>query len=713
MKNIFLTAVITIIICLNLKAQYPCYNGISTNPLNPINTQLPSKVNTFFNWQDSIYQVQPINTDCVRGSQMESPFYKIDNLEELRDSKDMKWDDGWELIRRGFGLTEQNTYTTDPVPNAYLVLYNKYTGMLRILLKICRGADYNASKITLSFSPLSQIKTDLLEISRGNISAIDKIFTLTDFSAGSVYYNDNTKWFYADFPMMFDPCTCLYKSKLNIVSKLISTSQIALEGTITGDIYTKDVGGKAQIQKPGSIGWKDISGFVNGKLSTANASINTFLTQSQQIAGNIGKIDTTNKKSAIDNLANFLKDNQFLKAGLNAVPWLKSAMSIVDIFIGGGKTSSGPQEVKLLPLSVNLTARLNGTISTTNPYHNIIFTNPGSKDATLDPDAYPYYNEVMGVFNLIKSPVIFRKSVIGGTCGGPGGGSNYTKRTFRFDIDSLYYVLNPAAGVSIQNMKAAIIASARPLCTNCPVSPDTTNMAGKQLNSSFPFFEGKDAITNRYNFRTDYFDMKCLDQQILTYFPVGYPQNCGGAGGSQWQMSDQLYLKIMLNLKRNNATATTQNIMVVLTYPLKTVTDAVQATTPSNVTCDTLVVAPASNSLINSFCQSSIYNNIDRQSRAYQDSILTEQKVEKEGIGIFPNPNNGNFTLKIKNQNATLNNISVYDMLGKLVYSSKEGNLGLSNGFMKQLQLKLVKGAYILSAITSNGWLKTKFIVAQ
>jgi hypothetical protein len=189
-------------------AQYPCVNGISTNPLNPINTQLPSKKNTFFNWQDSIFQVQPINNDCVRGSLMESPFYKIDNLEELRESKDMKWEDGWELVRRGFGLTDLNTNTTDAVPNAYFILYNKYTGIMRVLLKVCRGADYNAAKITVSFSPLSQIKTDLLELSRGSISAIDKKFIATSFSAGSKYVNDNTKWFYGDFPMVYDPCTC-------------------------------------------------------------------------------------------------------------------------------------------------------------------------------------------------------------------------------------------------------------------------------------------------------------------------------------------------------------------------------------------------------------------------------------------------------------------------------------------------------------------------
>lgn len=99
-KKLFYTTVVLLSFT-NSQAQYPCVNGISTNYSNPINTQLPSKKNTFFNWQDSIYSVQPINTDCIRGAQMESPFYKIDNLEGLRDSKDMKWEDGWELVRRG------------------------------------------------------------------------------------------------------------------------------------------------------------------------------------------------------------------------------------------------------------------------------------------------------------------------------------------------------------------------------------------------------------------------------------------------------------------------------------------------------------------------------------------------------------------------------------------------------------------------------------
>ncbi len=712
MRNL-LTAFTMIILGTVCYGQYPCVNGISTNPANPVNNQLPSKRNTFFNWMDSIYQVQPINSTCVRGSQMESPFYKIDNLEELRDSKDMSWDDGWELVRRGFGLTEQNTYTTDPVPNVYLILYNKYTGILRILLKTCRGADYNAAKISLSFDPLSQLKTDLLEMSRGSVSAIDKKYTLTSFAAGSKYINDDTKWFYADFPMMFDPCTCLYKSKLNIISQLISTSTINIEGGITGDIYTKDVSGKATIQKPGSVGWKDISGFVNGKLSTAHGSINSFITQTQSFAENIGKIDTTNKKSALDNLGSFLKNNQFLKAGLNAVPWLKTAVGLVDLFIGGGKTTTGPTEVKLLPLAVNLTAKLSGTLSTVNQYHNIIFTNPGSKDAQLDPDAYPYYNEVLGVFNLVKTPVAFYKTVGRTRCDVrrcyPGTIPEYF---YRFEADSLLYVLNQAAGMTIQNMKAAVMIKTYPT-TFAP----TSNMTGVQLNPYFPIFEGKDGVDSSYKFRTDYFDIKCLDNKQYRYlFNASNTTNTGTNSETyKWNAKvDTLFLKLMINLKRNNAGPNTQNVLLILTFPLKTVLDATRVDTSATATCDSTIIPPADPTLVNAFCQSTVYyNTLDRQSSAIKDSLVLEKAMEIDGIGLFPNPNKGAFSVKIKSQNSTLYSLSISDISGKRLYYSREGNLSLNNGLIKPLNVQLSSGLYVLTAFTSKGQLKTKFIIAR
>jgi hypothetical protein len=75
--------------------QYPCYNGISTNPQNPINNQLQTKRNTFFDWQLSTWHQKPFlnQGNCSREDTMTSPFFRLDNAEELRESKDMNWTD--------------------------------------------------------------------------------------------------------------------------------------------------------------------------------------------------------------------------------------------------------------------------------------------------------------------------------------------------------------------------------------------------------------------------------------------------------------------------------------------------------------------------------------------------------------------------------------------------------------------------------------------
>lgn len=709
MRKILLSSFLSMLI-VTAFAQYPCENSISTNPVNPVNNQLPSMRNTFFNWEDSIYQVQPITGTCLRPSLMESPFFKIDNLESLRQSKDMKWEDGWELLRRGFGLSEQNQNTTDAVPNAYYILYNRYTGVTRVLLKACRGVDYNAAQIIVSFSGTSQVKTDLFELSRGSVSALDKKYTTTAFALGAEYYNDNTKWFYGDFPVMYDPCTCNYQSKLSIVSKLISTANISITGTIAGDAYSQNVGGKAQVKKSG-IGWKDVSGFVNGKLSTVHTSVNGLVTESQKIAENIGSIDTANKKSAWDQMGKFLKSNQWLKTGLSAVPYVKYAVALVDVFTAGGKQSSGPQEVKLHPLTINLTAKLTGTLTIENGFHTIEFTNPGSKDANLDPAIYPYYNEVLGVFNLVKTPVLFRgiKTTI---CDDARRAYAPPKQenTFRFDADSFYYALNPASGLSIQNMQAAIVVKATPKVT----AP--ANMANQMINSSFQFFEGKDAIDGSYKFRSEYFDMKCLDRQILKHTAPHWKSFCEMYPDNQWYINyDTVFLKIMINLKRNNATPTTQNVLIVYTYPMKVVTDNIQANTPTFLTCDSTILAPASATFINSFCSSTVYNSIDRfQSKQVKDSIAAV--LHRISIGkatIYPNPSNGNVTLKIESVKSHLKSIVISDMAGRIVYTSMGNDIPLEAGLVKQLQLNLGSGTYIVSVNTSKGEIKTKLIITN
>jgi len=127
-------------------------------------------------------------------------------------------EDGWELIRRDLGYTDQNTLKPETPEHTYFILYNKFTGVLRILLKTCRGADYNGMKISIRFDATTLYQSALLDLTSGT-RALDSTHTKNPVGqSASVFVNDRTKWFYADFPMNYDPCTCKYKSKLNIMS---------------------------------------------------------------------------------------------------------------------------------------------------------------------------------------------------------------------------------------------------------------------------------------------------------------------------------------------------------------------------------------------------------------------------------------------------------------------------------------------------------------
>lgn len=199
---------LSIMISLASYCQYPNFNGISTNPSNPINTQLTIKRNTFFDWQQPSYQIKPLpGGNCPRGDSITSPFFRLDNCEELRTSKDMKWEDGWELIARRVGLKDNNTPKVDNDQDIAIILYNKYNGKLRILLQTCPLNSYQSAVINIKFDASTSVKSDLLEFSRGGISALDKLFLPTEGTAGYNRPGSNySKWFYADFPMMFDPC---------------------------------------------------------------------------------------------------------------------------------------------------------------------------------------------------------------------------------------------------------------------------------------------------------------------------------------------------------------------------------------------------------------------------------------------------------------------------------------------------------------------------
>ena len=80
------------------------------------------------------------------------------------------------------------------------------------------------------------------------------------------------------------------------------------------------------------------------------------------------------------------------------------------------------------------------------------------------------------------------------------------------------------------------------------------------------------------------------------------------------------------------------------------------------------------------------------------------------GVSVYPNPNNGSFTLSV-NANVAELTIKITDMQGRVVYASVENNVNA--GFVKQISLDTQSSGMYLMHILANGEQQTKKISVQ
>ena len=80
------------------------------------------------------------------------------------------------------------------------------------------------------------------------------------------------------------------------------------------------------------------------------------------------------------------------------------------------------------------------------------------------------------------------------------------------------------------------------------------------------------------------------------------------------------------------------------------------------------------------------------------------------GVSVYPNPNNGSFTLSV-NANVADLVIKITDMQGRVVYASVENNVNA--GFVKQISLDTQSSGMYLMHIIANGEQQTKKIAVQ
>jgi len=404
----------------------PCdVKEIRTDPYNPFNCEVPAKINRF-NWIDpNPFLNTPFPEYCLNSwvlpqDYIQTPYSQGDNvpINHFLGKMDTP-EDGWEIIKYDFGYTEEGVVGV-PVDYPYLVLYNRFTAVLRVFIAVSEQQHpFNVAEVILNFieGPVAStldLSTAFSSNSEGVVSIEGFFENEVQFRSASSFLNGPGRWLYADFPMMYDPCACSHGSKLSLSLNLISSAEINLEGTATGTaspILDSSNGTYKDANGQYTWGWKEIAGFNEKALQKSVKSYKDMkgFTTSVKDAIERSGLSASDKAQKVDDvgkLANAAASLGFLKAGLTALPWITSAITFLDFFVTGGKEDT-QQEVQIGPMGIEMNMRYKGNIDASTFRKNITFFTPGSNNYPLNTSSaidYPLYNQALGVFNLLETP---------------------------------------------------------------------------------------------------------------------------------------------------------------------------------------------------------------------------------------------------------------------------------------------------------------------
>lgn len=631
MKNYqFILWAICLFVCQPFLSQNNCDpKGITTDPDNPVNTELPYYRNDFFDWRTEFFDV---NSNFIGASQVYSPYStnlnNNSNTLGLAVAKDYDPEDGWELMAWDMGFDEDNQPESPAAGNIHFILYNKYTSVLRIFVAGQDANAYNNAEIVLSIDQSSGplgVQPSLL-VDPTKFTGLDEHYSEPLKSVSSFLNGLVSNWFYADFFINFDPCVCNFESNMSFEVNMIDQAQLDISGDITGTIASVS-GGSGTVENGKSFSVKDL---IDGgkKVYEAYESGKKFTDKQEEVIEILNTPDNQLTAEQLEQREDFtafqnLLDNDILEAGVAAFPYIKGALALVKFFTSNAESSSS--STKPQPMSVNTEINLSGTLTTSNPYITPTYFVPGSMNSDQQDNRYPYYNEVLGVFNITETPTVKLNKQTNAsydvgyniwydTYQGVFGNYWYTNYVItqsyevEFNENLLKYYINPAlnldeedveilGSIFIETNKADLTASGidkprKPVTAESDIVPLNCLFSH---NFSFGSYNSFDAEILTLNGTTTEYEFTDIQQNTWTgvnsYMPLnwdflkpssnphGYGYTSSGGFITVPLMQDfeeiTINLRIYLNITRPNGEHTLQ----VLTYPLD-VTETTNITKP-------------------------------------------------------------------------------------------------------------------------------------
>jgi hypothetical protein len=711
-----------------VKAQQCESKGITTDPRNgfsnSVNTEKPSKRNTFFDWTTEYYNV---NSSVITGPQILSPFYQgfqNDNVWALFENKEMSPDDGWELIHYDFGFNEDGTPKSPKADYVDVILYNRYTGVMRVFLA-GDGPPFNGASMKMSFALGGTLYTSVIS-NASDLFALDKFESNPQIVGITRYLNTSAKWFYADFQMTYDPCTCFYESTLEINVELINEAAINITGSFEGTIATIE-NNNGTVNESGFTAESVIEA---GKKAQKSYKSMAEFTKDQMKALKIeGKTDAElneaqlNKKHQLNAFQQLLKDNKDLKAGLKLLPYVPAAIELVSFFIGGGKKSSGPQEVKIMPMAINATINLKGSLSASYPYKDIFFYTPGSKNvSTKNPVLYPYYNEVLGTVNLLTTPKLYY--------------NNYGYR-YQLDYSSLELVINPASnykpdqyeiygnlifhgvvgGVSTPSGPVSTATGFLPItalgdfASNLPIQIDL----GDDLLANYTWTSAEIKLLIRLIRKDDAPDIQ--NSLIVFSYPVQLVENLSfqystnNARLVHNYYTDEMSENYLITNTVQNKVYNSWNGSIVVKSGGVLKPNTTLKIGSNQFRDHSSFIPVASATRVSQFCASTPYKN-NRNPSARESTKILENKALDYGVNAFPNPSQGDIVFKILLARSQKISLTISDLTGRKESMVYEGEYSGENGMEISYQGgHLPSGLYIYTLNTENRTIAKKLVV--
>lgn len=374
---------------------------------------------------------------------------------------DNQWVDGWELLWMNTGYYPNGDPVTKPnflVPSngrafhdkiPYIIIYNRYRGIVRVFANLFSDfGKWDMLNISLEFD--EKISSDRVSYSGllRHLQPYDRPLDLPTETVIQRSFNQNAQrsdiWVSTDFQIAYDPCTCFYPSMLKLGFEAIDSMRIEMKGralsvekdliknvdSLKNFLNTHDI----KSTSAGQVIYHNMKGMANDyikkqkeyeqKLAAYNAYKSSMAFQAMEFAKD-GIIDGLPNVVPAAPVAKFLVNKMFKNRSDSAknaeadnlasemTNGVKSLLSDNYDFLTTQVAGPAPKKPAPLPArpvvgmqELNFTGKIFNETSTLSG----AFMTPGSyahaydNPTQIEAQAYPIYNEVLGMFALLKRP---------------------------------------------------------------------------------------------------------------------------------------------------------------------------------------------------------------------------------------------------------------------------------------------------------------------